>query len=155
MVEDFAVGHVLTGLVRFDDYLGHHEGGSAKLEEIVGGTHLVHGKNSGENVAEELLDLILRRHIIPFFYLDLRSGKGAPIDLLVLIQRDGINLHSGSRHHVRRLTLFDKLVKLLNINFFVTDHIGCYEFSAARIVEGLDCSVLDSLEFTNHRLYFL
>ena len=100
MCEHIAVGYVQAGLVGLNNHLGDHQRRAAQLEEVVGGTHLVHGEDAGEDVAEESLHLVGRSHILAFLYLYLRCRQCAPVDFLVLVERYLRQLHRGCGHHV-------------------------------------------------------
>ena len=75
------------------------------------------------------------------------------VDLLVLIQWYGINLHRHGRYHVRRLLIHDKVVERLNVHLLIADDIGCNELATVLIVKGLYGSILDTWELTNHSLH--
>ena len=77
-----------------------------------------------------------------------------PVHLLVLVQRDGINLHGGSRNHIRRLLVHDETVHCLDVNLFVGYDVCGDVFSAGGIVEGLYRSVLDAGELADDSFHF-
>ena len=77
------------------------------------------------------------------------------VDLLVLIQWYGINLHRHGRNHVGRLLVHDEVVERLDVNLLIADDIGRNELTAAAafLVKGLNRSILDTWELTNHSLH--
>ena len=79
------------------------------------------------------------------------------IHLLILIQRDGLNLHGGSRDHIGWLLVEDEVVQRLDIYLLVADDIGRNKLTAATsfLIEGLNRSILDARELTNHSFYLL
>ena len=88
--------------------------------------------------------------------LHLRFGQGAFVHLLVLVERDSINLHRYGRHHIRRLLIHDKRIKRTYINLPVADNICCYELaSAIGIIKRLHRSILDAVKLTDHRFHLL
>ncbi len=87
-----------------------------------------------------------------FFF---RFGQGALVHLLVLVERDGINLHRHSRNHIRRLLIQDEVVQCLDINGLVTHDVGCNEFAAALLVKCLNRGILDAGELADDTLDLL
>ena len=87
--------------------------------------------------------------------LDDGSRQCLAIHLLVLVQRDGVNLHRGSRNHVGRLLLADEGVQLLDVHLLITDDIGCNVLAAVLVVEGLDGGILDAWELADDSLHLL
>ncbi|MBO7576030.1 MAG: aminoacyl-tRNA deacylase [Bacteroidales bacterium] len=84
---------MVSGLVGLDDDAGHHEGGAAQLEEVVGGADLVHGQDVAEDFAEQAFRVVGGLHVFVVGGLDDRSGQCLAVHLLVLVQRDDIDLH--------------------------------------------------------------
>ena len=84
-----------------------------------------------------------------------RSGQGFAVHLLVLVQRDSVNLHRGSWNHIRRLLLSNKGVQLLDVHFFVAHDIGGNILSTVLIVESLHGHILDAWELSDDGFHFL
>ena len=74
----------------------------------------------------------------------LRFRKGFLIDLLVLIQRDGINLHGNGWHHIWWFLVEDEVVQRLDIYLLVADNIGRDELTASFLVERLHRGIFDT-----------
>ena len=74
----------------------------------------------------------------------LRLRQSFLVYLLVLVQRDTVNLHRHSRHHVGRLLLHDEVVQLADIHLLIADDVGSDELAATRVVEGLHGDILDA-----------
>ena len=81
--------------------------------------------------------------------LDLGCRQGTFVHLLVLVQRDDIDLHRCSRHHVRRLAFADEGIEGRHVDRRVADNIGGDELTSVGVVEGLNGRVLDAFELTN------
>lgn len=58
------------------------------------------------------------------------------IYLLVLVQRNFVNLHGNCRYHIGRLCLFNKIIQGIDINSAVRYHIGSNIFSTIWIIKG-------------------
>ena len=84
-----------------------------------------------------------------------RLRQCSAVHLLVLVQRDGLNLHRGSGHHIRRLLIHDETVHRLDVNLFVGHNVCGNVFSASGIVKGLHRSILDARELTDDSFHFL
>ena len=69
--------------------------------------------------------------------LDDGCGQCLLVHLLVLVQRNGVNLHRGSRNHVRRLLLADEGIEILDVHLLVAHDIGSDILAAVVVVEGL------------------
>ena len=78
--------------------------------------------------------------------LSLRHGEFAPVDLLVLIIRDGVDLHGHRRHHVRRLFRQDKGFECIHIDLIIRYDIGRNVFASRGIVIGGHGRVSDAVE---------
>ena len=87
--------------------------------------------------------------------LDDRCGQCLAVHLLVLVERNGINLHRGSRNHVRRFLLADECIQFLDIYLLVADDVSRDELTARLVVESLDSSVLNAWELADNGLDFL
>ena len=87
------------------------------------------------------------------FLLWLREGTF--VHLLVLIQRNGINLHGDGWYHIRRLFIENKLIESIYIDGLITNNICCNKLATALIVESLHSSILDTRELADDSLYFL
>ena len=144
-----------SGFVRLDDDSCHHQGRAAQLEEVVRCAHFVQAEDAGKDVAEQFLDIVLRSHILAVIGCHLRGRQGALVHLLVLVQRDRINLHRGRGHHVRRFAFLDEGMERLDINLFVANDVGGDKLASVWIVKGLNGSVFDARVFAYDGLYFL
>ena len=80
--------------------------------------------------------------------------QGFLVHLLVLVQRDGINLHGYGRHHIRWLLVEDKAVQCLDVHLFIADDVCSNEFSSTLFVKGLHGSVLDARELAYDCFHF-
>ena len=78
--------------------------------------------------------------------------EGFLVHLLVLVERNPVDLHRYSGHHVRRFLLHDEVVQCLDVNGFISNNIGCDELAAALLVEGLHGGVLDTWELADDTL---
>ena len=79
------------------------------------------------------------------------------IHLLILIQRNGLNLHGGSRDHIGWLLVEDEVVQRLDIYLLVADNICRNKLTAAAsfLIEGLNRSIFYARELTDHGFHFL
>ena len=87
--------------------------------------------------------------------LDDRCGQGLLVHLLVLVQRNGVNLHRSGRNHVRRLLLADEGIEILDVHLLVADDIGSDILAAVVVVEGLDGDILHAGILTDDGLDLL
>ena len=87
--------------------------------------------------------------------LDDRSRQCLTIHLLVLIQRDGVNLHGGCRNHVGGFLFANEGVQFLDVHLFIADDIGCDVLATVLIVESLDGSILYACKLANDSFYLL
>ena len=85
----------------------------------------------------------------------LRLRKRTLVHLLVLVERNGINLHGDGGNHIWRLLVEDELVEGLDIDLLVADDVGGNELASAIFIECLDRSVLDSRELTDDAFHLL
>ena len=91
----------------------------------------------------------VHRHVALHFSrsgLLFRFRKGFLVHLLVLVERDALDLHRHSRHHVRRFFIHDEVVEGFDVNLLICNDISCDEFAAALFVKGLHSSILDTGE---------
>ena len=153
--EEVAIGHMLSGLVCFDDDSRHHERRTSQFEEVIRSTHLINSQNISEYLGKETLQVVLRLDVVAVGSLNNGSRQGFAVDLLVLVQRNGVNLHRGSRHHIRRLLVENELVQCLHIYLLVTNDISSNILAAILIVEGLYGSILNARILTDDSLHFL
>ena len=142
-------------LVAFDDDTRYHKRRAAKVEEVVGGSHLVHLQDISEDLGKHALLLVAWLHVFTVGCLNHGGRQRLSVHLLVLVERYGVDLHRGSRHHVWRLLREDELVEGLDVNLLVADDVGSDVLAAILVVEGLHGSVLDARELTNDRLNLL
>ena len=84
-----------------------------------------------------------------------RSRQCLLVHLLVLVQRNTVNLHRSSRNHVWRLLFADEGIQFLDVNLLIADDIGSNKLTAIVIVKGLHGNILDAMVFANHSLYLL
>ena len=84
-----------------------------------------------------------------------RLRQRAAVDLLILVQRNGFYLHRCSRHHIRRLLIHDEAVQCLDVYLFIGHDVCGNVFSASRIVESLNGSILDARELSDYSFHFL
>ena len=82
-------------------------------------------------------------------------GQGALVHLLVLVQRDAVDLHRHGRHHVRRLLVQNEVVEGLNVHLLVAHDVGSDELAAALLVKGLYRGILDAGELADDTLDLL
>ena len=153
--EDIAVSHVHSRFVGFDDDTRHHERGAAQIEEAVVGTDLVHGENLAEDAAEERFRIVGRCHVFAVGSLHDGRRQRLAVHLLVLVQRNAVDLHRGGRDHVRRFLFANESVEGLDVHLLVTDDVGGDELSTILIIKSLHSSILDAWELANHGLHFL
>ena len=106
--------------------------------------------NVGNAVKDLLLDLVLRRNDLSRLLFGNRQG--ALVDLLVLVERDLVDLHRHRRNHIGRLVALDELAQGFNVNRLVRDHISRNKLAAALFVERLNGRVLDPGEFADNAL---
>ena len=85
----------------------------------------------------------------------LRFRKRLPIDFLVDIQRNGLDLHRHGRHHIRRLAFQDERIQSIDVHGSVTNDICSDELACSLpfLVEGLDRSVTDARELPDDALH--
>ena len=72
---------------------------------------------------------------------------------MVLVQRYGVNLHRGGRHHIGRFLVKDEVVQCSDVYLLVRHDIGGYVFASRRVVEGLHGGVLDAGELADDSLH--
>ena len=88
-----------------------------------------------------------------------RNGlrQGTLVDLLILVERYGIDLHRDSRHHVWRLLFKDEVVEGFDVYLLVADDVCSNELagSFAFHVEGLHRGILDAGELADDGLDLL
>ena len=87
----------------------------------------------------------------------LRLGQGTLVDLLVLVERYGVDLHRDSRHHVWRLLFEDETVEGFDVYLLVADDVSSNVLagSFAFHVEGLHRGILDAGELADYGLHLL
>ena len=153
MGEDITVSDMLSGFVRLDDDARDHERCTAEFKEVIRSTYLVLIEDGREDVAEEFLVVVCRRHVVAVGVGELRSRQRTFVHFLVLVQRDDINLHGRSRYHVRRFAITDEGIECLDVNLGVADYIGGDELPSVGVVKGLDGSVVDARELTDDGFY--
>ena len=154
MGEDVGIGEVQALFLGVHHHVGHHKGCSAQVKERIRGTHAFHAQDIGEDGAEGLFRLSNRGYVIVHGRRGCRR-QVLHIHLLVHVERNLVQLHPGSGHHVRRLALTDKAGGGLDIQLSVHHHICGQEFSAGGGVEGLYRDVLHAGHFLDDGFHFL
>ena len=86
-------------------------------------------------------------------FTSLGLWQGALVHLLILVQRNSVDLHRHSRNHIRRLLVEDEVVERLDIDVRVADNISSDELAAIFVVESLYGSVLDARELADDSLH--
>ena len=71
-------------------------------------------------------------------------GQCTLVYLLILVQRNALNLHRRSRHHIRRLSFEDEVVQRLDIHRSITHNISRNKLAATLVVECLYGDILDA-----------
>ena len=84
-----------------------------------------------------------------------RLRKGPLVHLLVLVERDGFDLHRNGRHHVGWLLVEDEVVESLDVHLLIAHDIGCDELTATTAfhIESLHSDILDAWEFADDSLH--
>ena len=82
-------------------------------------------------------------------------GQGALVHLLVLVERDGIDLHGHGGHHIGRFLVEDEVVERLDVDGLVAHDVGSDELAAAFLVEGLNGGILDARELADDAFHLL
>ena len=85
-------------------------------------------------------------------YPNHRSGQGTLVNLLILIERNAVNLHGSSRHHVRRLVFGNEGVERLDINQLVAHYVSHDILASAGVVESLHGGILDVRKLSDNTL---
>ena len=99
LVEEVVEDNLHTVLAGFHDDLDGIEAGTANLEEIVEGAHLLNAQHLGEDAGEELFGLAFGGHIVDAAF-QFGHGQGLAVDFSVGSHRHGIEAHIGVGHHV-------------------------------------------------------
>ena len=146
---------MVADLVNLDNDACDHERCASKFEEVVSSAGLVHRENGCEDVTQLLLEIVGGCHIFAFVGSYLRCRQCTPVDLLILIERNSVDLHGSRRHHVRRFAVTDERIEYGRVNLDITDHVCRNELAAVRVIEGLHGSVLDTRELANDRFNLL
>ena len=146
--EGFRVEGDAEALVDLDSQLDGHDGGQADITQHGGYTKVFGVDDLGDDAVDFLLQHIHRHialhHGLGRFLFGLR--KGFLVHLLVLVERDALNLHCHGRHHVRRFLVQDEAVQSFDVNLLISHDIGCDELTTALFVEGLHRCILDAGE---------
>ena len=134
------------------------DGAQAQLAEEVGDAELRRAHDFGNDLFQFLLQRVQRRSAAGTcsfcMYLWLRLRQGPLVDLAVLIQRNAVDLHGHSRHHVGRLALPDEIIQSGDIYFTVCDDISGDElFAGACILECLHGGIRDTGEFPDNSFH--
>ena len=91
-------------LVGLDDDAGDDKRGTAQLEEIVGGTDLIHLEDGGKDVAEPAFGVVGRSHVGRSDG-ELRLGQCLDVGLAVGCHRHLVELQVSRGHHILRKAL--------------------------------------------------
>ena len=76
-------------------------------------------------------------------------GQSTLVHLLVLVERNGVNLHRDSRNHIWRLFVENEVVQSIDVDGLVAHDVSCDEFAATFFVKGLYRSILDARELAD------
>ena len=145
-------------LVDLDGQLDGHDGCQADIAQ-----HRRKAEVLGvDDLGDDAVDFLLQ-HIERSLYCLLRLSRNRQnglwqrflVDLLVLVEWDGINLHRHGGHHIGRLAVEDEVVQGLDVHLLVADDVGRDELASAILVESLHGGVLDAGELTDDGLDFL
>ena len=82
-----------------------------------------------------------------------RFRQCAFVHLLVLVERDGVNLHRHCGYHIGWLLVENELVKSLYVYFMVANDICGDKLSTARLVESLHRGILNAWELSDNTFY--
>ena len=85
----------------------------------------------------------------------MRCRQCFAVHLLVLVERDSVNLHRSGRHHIRRFALLDETIEGGNIDLIVADDICGDIFASVGIVKRLHGGIFYSLVLANNSLHLL
>ena len=99
---------VIMGFRNKDIQLNSSDRGQSCLVNICGNAEFGIAKNLSNTVKQLLLGLILRFHDL--FHFSLWQWKGFFVYLLILVQRNLVDLHGNCRNHVWRLGFFDEII---------------------------------------------
>ena len=156
--EELGIQLDAEALVDLRGQFDRQDGGQSGHAEVRRQAEGVGVHDGGDHVLELLLQDI-ERGVGFFLRLDAgaddRFGQGAAVHFLVLVQRDGVDLHRGRRDHVGRFPVHDEGVQGLDIDLLVGHDVGGDVFAAGRILEGLHRGVLDTRELPDDRLHLL
>ena len=75
--------------------------------------------------------------------------KGFLVHLLVLVERDTVDLHRHGGHHIWRLLLQDEIVQGFDVNLLICDDISRDKFATTLFVKSLHSGVLNAGELKN------
>ena len=149
------VSYMLADFIGFDDHTRNHQRRATQFEEVIRRAYLFEHEHTGEDVGKEFLRVVGRCYIVMIIRLDLRRRQCTFVHFLVLVERNNVNLHRGSRNHIRRFALADERIECLYVNRFVAHDIRSDILTAVRVVKRLHRSILDALKLTDNRLYLL
>ena len=138
-----------------DDHRNIERRAAQVVEEVIGGTHLLLLQHAGKDAAEGALHVVGRLLVVTVGGLYDGGGQHLAVHLLVLVQRDAVNLHRRGRNHVRWFLLSYELVQLFHIHRLAAHHVCRNELSARRAVKGLHRSVADAGELAYDGLNLL
>ena len=126
------------------------DGSEARISQRCGDVEVAGAHNGGHHFVDVgLKDVHGRIHLLWCCGLLFGLGQRTLVDLHVLVERDGIDLHGHGRHHVGWFLIENKGVERINVDGFVAHHIGCDELAAAFFVKGLHGGIFDVGELTN------
>ena len=113
--------------------------------------------NLGDNLVQLLLEHV-HGHVA---LLDdsgsllLGLGQRALVHLLVLVERNGVDLHRHGRNHVGWLLVEDEVVERLDVDGRVAHDVGSDKLAATFLVKGLNRCVLDARELADDAFHLL
>ena len=132
------------------------DGGETDVSKHGGHAEIFRADDAGHDLVQFLLEDVHRHmaflHGFRFF---LGFREGFLVDLLVLVERDRLNLHRDGRHHIGRFLVHDEVVQRLDVNRLVCHDIRGDELAATFLFESLHGGVFDAGELADDALHLL
>ena len=142
---------VLEGPGKQDVQAHRGDGGEARVFQIGGDAEVAVPHRFDRAAQHELL--VLGGGFLVVGDLSLWKREGALVDLVVLRQGNGVELHDRRRHHVGRLLFPDECLQGRYVHGAVGDHVGRQALQPGALVgKGLDRCVLDAGVLTDDHL---
>ena len=132
--------------------LDGRDGRKAHVPQVGGDAKLLHVDDFSHHCVQFLLQNVQRCCYLAFFRFGFGCfgfGQRTFVHFLVLVERDGVNLHRYGRYHVWRLAVHDKGVEGLYVNLLVADHVSGYVLASVGVVKRLHGSILDARKLAN------